>query len=38
MAGLVIGTRQSYSCESGRDNGIQSVGQAAPGAKVDDQT
>jgi uncharacterized protein YegP (UPF0339 family) len=38
MAGLVIGTRQSYSCESGRDNGIQSVGKAAPGAKVDDQT
>ena len=34
----VIGTSQSYSSESGRDNGIQSVGKAAAGAKVDDQT
>ncbi|MEQ9562125.1 MAG: YegP family protein [Woeseiaceae bacterium] len=34
----VIGTSQSYSSESGRDSGIQSVGKAATGAKVDDQT
>lgn len=33
----VIGTSQSYSSESGRDNGVKSVGKSAPGAKVDDQ-
>lgn len=34
----VIGTSQSYSSESGCDNGIKSVGKAAVGAKIDDQT
>jgi len=30
----VIGTSQNYKSESGRDNGISSVGRNAPGAKV----
>ena len=30
----VIGTSQSYDSESGRDNGIESVGRNAPDAKV----
>ncbi|MDH4047519.1 MAG: YegP family protein [Gammaproteobacteria bacterium] len=34
----VIGTSQSYSSESGCDGGIKSVGKAASGAKIDDQT
>jgi uncharacterized protein YegP (UPF0339 family) len=37
MAGQDIGTSQSYSSESGRDNGINSVGKSGTGAKVDDQ-
>ena len=36
--GQVIGSSQSYKTESGRDNGIGSVGRSAPGAKIDDQT
>lgn len=32
----VIGTSQSYDSESGRDNGIASVGRNAPDAKVVD--
>lgn len=32
----VIGTSQNYDSESGRDNGIQSVGRNAPDAKVVD--
>jgi len=36
--GQVIGTSQNYKTESGRDNGIESVGRSAPGAAVDDQT
>lgn len=34
----VIGTSQTYTSESGRDNGIESVKSNAPGASVDDQT
>lgn len=34
----VIGTSGSYDSESGRDNGIASVGRNAPDATVDDQT
>ena len=30
----VIGTSQNYSSESGRDNGIESVGRSAPDASV----
>ena len=30
----VIGTSQNYSSESGRDNGIESVGRSAPDAAV----
>ncbi|MDH3633570.1 MAG: YegP family protein [Gammaproteobacteria bacterium] len=30
----VIGTSQSYTSSSGRDNGIRSVQRSAPGAKV----
>jgi uncharacterized protein YegP (UPF0339 family) len=30
----VIGTSQSYDSESGRDNGIDSVGRNAPGAEI----
>jgi uncharacterized protein YegP (UPF0339 family) len=36
--GQVIGTSQSYSSESGCDNGIKSVGRSATGAAIDDQT
>jgi len=36
--GQVIGTSQNYETESGRDNGIASVGRSAPDAAVDDQT
>ena len=36
--GQVIGTSQNYDSESGRDNGIGSVGRSAPGAAIDDQT
>ena len=36
--GQVIGTSQSYSSESGCDNGIKSVANSAPDAKIDDQT
>lgn len=32
----VIGTSQSYDSASGRDNGIASIGRAAPDAKVVD--
>ena len=32
----VIGTSQNYDSESGRDNGIKSIGRAAPDAKVVD--
>jgi uncharacterized protein YegP (UPF0339 family) len=32
----VIGTSQNYSTESGRDNGIESVGRSAPDAGVDE--
>lgn len=34
----VIGTSQTYTSESGRDNGIESVKTNAPGASIDDQT
>jgi len=36
--GQVIGTSQSYTSASGRDNGIDSVKRNAPDAKIDDQT
>ena len=36
--GQVIGTSESYSSESGCDNGMKSVAQNAPGARIDDQT
>lgn len=36
--GQVIGTSQSYTSASGRDNGIQSVMRNAPEAAIDDQT
>ncbi len=36
--GQVIGTSQNYDSESGRDNGIASVGRSAPDAKVVDET
>jgi uncharacterized protein YegP (UPF0339 family) len=36
--GQVIGTSQSYTSASGRDNGIESVKKNAPDAAVDDQT
>jgi uncharacterized protein YegP (UPF0339 family) len=36
--GQVIGTSQNYDSESGRDNGIASVGRSAPDAAIDDQT
>ena len=32
----VIGTSQNYDSESGRDNGIASIGRSAPDAKVVD--
>ncbi len=34
----IIGTSQSYTTASGRDNGIESVKKNAPDAIVDDQT
>ena len=36
--GQVIGTSESYSSASARDNGIKSVMKNAPDAKLDDQT
>ncbi|MDD9724619.1 YegP family protein [Roseovarius sp. SK2] len=36
--GQVVGTSESYSSASGRENGITSVKSNAPGARVDDQT
>jgi uncharacterized protein YegP (UPF0339 family) len=36
--GQVIGTSESYSSASSRDNGIASVMKNAPDAKLDDQT
>lgn len=36
--GQVIGTSQSYTSESGRDNGIESVMRNAPDARVEDLT
>ncbi|GGE53432.1 YegP family protein [Actibacterium pelagium] len=36
--GQVIGTSESYSSESARDNGIESVKKNAPDAKVEDLT
>ena len=36
--GQVIGTSESYSSESARDNGIDSVKRNAPEAALDDQT
>ncbi|MEM7321173.1 MAG: YegP family protein, partial [Pseudomonadota bacterium] len=36
--GQVIGTSESYSSASARDNGIASVMKNAPDAKLDDQT
>ena len=36
--GQVIGTSESYTSASGRDNGIASVMKNAPGAKVVDLT
>ena len=35
--GQVIGTSESYSSESARDNGIESVKKNAPDARLDDQ-
>lgn len=34
----VIGTSESYSSESARDNGIRSVANTAPDATIDDQS
>ncbi|WP_428642586.1 YegP family protein [Roseibium sp.] len=36
--GQVIGTSESYSSASARDNGIESVKKNAPDANLDDQT
>lgn len=36
--GQVIGSSQMYADESGRDNGIASVKENAPGATIDDQS
>ncbi|MBD1545963.1 YegP family protein [Roseibium aggregatum] len=36
--GQVIGTSETYSSASARDNGIESVKKNAPDAKLDDQT
>jgi len=36
--GQVIGQSQMYADAGGRDNGIRSVMENAPGATVDDQT
>lgn len=34
--GQVIGTSETYSSDSARDNGIASVAKNAPGARIDD--
>lgn len=36
--GQVIGTSEMYESEAGRDGGIESVKENAPGATTDDQT
>jgi uncharacterized protein YegP (UPF0339 family) len=36
--GQVVGTSQSYKSDSGCRNGMKSVANNAPGAKIDDQT
>ncbi len=36
--GQTVGTSQSYASESGCNNGMKSVANCAPGAKIDDQT
>lgn len=36
--GQVVGTSQSYSSESGCNNGMKSVAACSPGATTDDQT
>ncbi len=36
--GQIIGTSEMYDSEAGRDNGIASVKENAPGATVSDQT
>lgn len=36
--GQVIGTSESYSSESARDNGTRSVANTAPDATIDDQS
>lgn len=36
--GQTVGTSQSYDSESGCSNGMKSVAECAPGAKIDDQT
>ncbi|WP_395683534.1 YegP family protein [Dokdonella sp.] len=36
--GQVIGTSETYKSESGRENGIRSVKDNAPGAALDDKT
>lgn len=36
--GQIIGTSEMYESESGRDNGIKSVKENAPGASTDDPT
>ena len=36
--GQCVGRSQSYSSESGCDNGMKSVAATAPGASLDDQT
>lgn len=35
--GQVIGSSQNYKSESGRNNGMKSVANCAPGATIDDQ-
>lgn len=36
--GQIIGSSEMYAQESGRENGIKSVMENAPGASIDDQT
>jgi len=36
--GQVVGTSQSYTSQSGCNNGTKSVAECSPGAKTDDQT
>jgi hypothetical protein len=36
--GQVVGSSQSYDSESGCSNGMKSVAECAPDAKIDDQT